>query len=70
MKTENIVCGFSSNEMKIYLNGEILCSYSYDKKQDKYICKHENEVYQKGYKFLYSTYPSGLCEQIIKSLTK
>lgn len=70
MKAENIVCGFSSNEMKIYLNGEILCSYSYDKRQDKYICKHESDIYQKGYKFLYSNSPGGLCDHIIKNLSK
>ena len=30
-----VMCGFSTNEKKIYLNGEILCSYSYDRNQEK-----------------------------------
>lgn len=69
MSELKIMVGFSSNENKIFLNGEILCSYSYDKKQEKYICKHEHSSYAKGYKFLYANSPSGLCTQITKKLT-
>lgn len=64
----SVMCGFSSNEMKIYLNSEIICSYSYDKKQEKYICKHEHITYAKGYKFYYANSPSGLCDQITKRI--
>ena len=64
-----VMCGFSSNEKKIYLNGEIICSYSYDKRQEKYICKHEHITYEKGYKFYYSDSPSGLCTQIAIRVT-
>ena len=64
-----VMCGFSTNEKKIYLNGEILCSYSYDRNKEKYICRHEHVTYQKGYKFLYGNSPSDLCDQITKRVT-
>lgn len=63
-------CGYSTNEKVIYLDGRVLCSFSYDKKQEKYICKHEHSSYTKGYKFLYADSPDGLCKQIEKTCKK
>lgn len=62
----NIVFGYSSESKEIISNGVVFCSYSYDKKQEKYICKHIHESYKKGCKFLYSDSPSGLCIQLEK----
>lgn len=64
-----VMCVYSTNEKKIYLNGKVLCSYSYDRNQEKYICRHEHVTYPKGYKFLYANSPSGLCQQISKRVT-
>ena len=51
------------------MNNEVIGTWSYDKKQDKYITKFVHKSYNKGFKFLYANSPEGLRIQIGKRIS-
>lgn len=61
---------YCTEDNNFYCNGELICTCSYDKRQQKYITKHIHNSYKKGYKFLYANSPIGLASQIQKIISK
>ena len=61
-----VVC--STEDNSFYCNGELICTYSYDKKQKKYITKHIHKSYESGFKFLYANNIFELATQIQKRM--
>lgn len=49
-------------------NGELLCNYSYDKRQKLYICMIKDPKYPKGHKKFYSNSPQQLLNTLKQKL--
>lgn len=67
-KVKTYITSWDVNSGEFMVGDELICSWNYDKKQDKYITKLLHSSYNKGYKFLYAKSPSGLRIQIEKRL--
>ena len=65
---QRVICCTEDNSF--YCNGELICAYSYDKRQDKYIAKHTHKSYERGFKFLYGNTPEGIRIKIEKRINK
>ena len=62
--------GYEDYHGEFILNNKIICTWSYDKKQNKYITDHIHKSYNKGYKFLYARSIEGLRIQIENRIKK
>jgi hypothetical protein len=59
---------FCADDKGFYCNGELICTYSYDKRQGKYITKHNHESYKRGFKFIYGDSPEDIRVKIEKRI--
>ena len=48
----------------IICEGKNIGFYDFDKKQDLYIMRHDHPSYSRGYRFIYSSSPSGIAKKI------
>jgi len=63
---QRVICCTEDNSF--YCNGELICTYSYDKRQNKFIAKHNHKSYERGFKFLYGNSPEGIRIKIEKRI--